>query len=552
MSELNPDQVKATLAQSIEKRRIAEDAQRLSGCGTFLEFMQAAWPQIKREERYRHNWHIEAYAYHLEAVTCSQLTRLQVWVPPQSMKSMAVSVLWPAWEWTFMPWLRYWGASYETRLAGRLAAMSRDLMMGDWYQARWPVSFTRDAEHYFANTIGGTRLATSPESTGTGEHGHRILIDDPINAKEADALSKTALEYVNDTWYSGTVSTRGIGPDHARIIIMQRLNENDLAAYSQGLEDWTILALPERYEPDHPYAWRGERYKGEETSGSNIGPGDPRKKDGQLLWPDYRTPEMSKALEKALGGHRAIAQLQQRPAAREGELLKRYYWRFYNPRLFTDPKLAERRPKFHAVVQSVDTPLKDKESNDFVAIQAWGAIGGRRYLLDLRKGHMNYSQARRAIIEQARYVRDLYPKIAHHILIENAGYGVELIVDLKKELTGITKISPGQEGDKIMRAEAASSDLESGSCFLPGGRQGEDEMSMPDELQCSAEIVDFISSCAVFPNGLHDDDVDAWSQCMNWLRSRTLSKGRTYSPFSRTNRQRAPQRPDHTTVMTKG
>lgn len=517
----------------MRERQIAEEAAALSRPGSFARFIKAAWPQIKKEEPYRHNWHVDAYAEHLEAVSAGEIKRLQVWVPPQSMKSMTVSVLWPAWEWTWRPWLRYWGASYETRLAGRLAAMSRDLMMGEWYQERWPIRFIRDAEHYFGNDIGGTRLATSPESTGSGEHGHRILIDDPINAKEADAITKTMLDYVNDVWYSGTVSTRGIGEDHARIIIMQRLHENDLAAHVLGLEDWVVLALPEHYEPNHPFAWRGQQGRhSEKDAGSTIGAGDPRS-EGDLLWPDYRPQTMSDALAKGLGTHRSNAQMQQRPAAREGELLKRHHWRFYDPRLFIDPKLAERRPRFQAVVQTVDTPLKDKESNDYVAIQAWGVVGSRRYLLDLRKGHMNYSQARRAIIEQARFVRNLYPRIAHYILIENAGYGVELIIDLKRVLTGVTKISPSQDGDKIMRAESASSDLESGNCFLPGARLGEDELSEPDESQISADVLDFINSCAIFPNGSHDDDVDAWSQCMNWLRSRNIHRGRTGSPFAR-------------------
>jgi len=523
-----------------EERRIAEEAERLSGPGSLLDFMQAAWGQIKREERYRHNWHIEAYAYHLEAITAGEITRQQVWVPPQSMKSMTVSVLWPAWEWTFKPWLRYWGASYETRLAGRLAAMSRDLMLGEWYQARWPTKFTRDAEHYFTNSIGGTRLATSPESTGTGEHGHRILIDDPINAKEADQITKTMLDYVNETWYSGTVSTRGIGEDHARIIIMQRLHENDLAGYVLSLEDWTVLALPERYETNHPFAWRGRQSRtAGETSGSDIGPGDPRTEPGELLWPSYRPPVMSAAITKGLGTHRANAQMQQRPAAREGELLKRHLWRFYDPRLFTDPTMRDRRPRFRRVYQSVDTPLRDKEVNDFVALQAWGVIGADRYLLDLRKARMNYPQAKRAIIEQARYVRKLYPRAGHTILIENAGYGGDLADDLKRELTGVTKIASAQQGDKVMRAEAASSDLESGNCFLPGYRLGNDELSEPDDKRNSADIVDFINSCALFPNASHDDDVDAWSQCMNYARSKTSSGGRTGSPFSRRRRQRA-------------
>jgi predicted phage terminase large subunit-like protein len=221
--------------------------------------------------------------------------------------------------------------------------------------------------------------------------------------------------------------------------------------------------------------------------------------------------------------------MQQRPAAREGEILKRHWWRFYHPDLFTKDTLADRRPKFQMVVISVDTPQKDKESNDLIAIQAWGVKGADRYLVDLRKGHMNFNQAKRAVKEMSRHVRTLFPHSGHRVIIENAAYGVELIEDLKREIPGVIKISRGADGDKVLRAEAASGELESGNCFLPGYREGADEYSLPDERRCPAPIVDFIDSCAIFPNGRNDDDVDAWSQCMNWLRSRQPGHARTWS-----------------------
>lgn len=510
------DEIRAALRQTIDERKLAEEAEFLSG--SMVDFVREAWPVLKPEERYQHNWHIEAICQHLEAVSAGEIMRLQVWIPPGMMKSGCVSVFWHPWEWTKNPWIRYWGASYETRLAGRLSKMSQNVIASNWYQERWGNAFslTRDAEHYWENDRGGTRLATAPESTGSGEHGHRILIDDPINAKAADATSKVVLNMTNE-WYDGTVVSRGIGADHARVIIMQRLHENDLAGHVQELEDWEVLCLPERFEGNHPYAWRG----------------DPRG-EGDLLWPTYRPEAASIAMAKSLGSHRAAGQLQQRPAPREGQILKRHWWRFYDTAVLTDPK---RKPKFQAVVQSVDTPLRDKQHNDNVAIQSWGVIGSSRYLLDLKKGKMNYGQAKRSVIEQAKYVRGLYPRTAHYLLIENAGYGVELLVDLKRELTGVQKISPGVEGDKVMRAEAASSDLEAGNCFLPGRRMGEDELSMPDEKNTPADIVDFIESCALFPNAEHDDDVDAWSQAMNWLRARTLKRGRTASAFGRGRRR---------------
>jgi predicted phage terminase large subunit-like protein len=500
----------------LERRRARDEAEALSG--DLRAFGRAAWKVLKPVEAYKDNWHIDAICEHLTAVSNGQLTRLQIWVPRATMKSLNVSVFWHPWEWTTKPWLRYWTAVYELGLAGRIAGMSRNLILSEWYQQRWGDKFrlVKDGEKYLSNNQGGTRLATAPGSTALGEHGHRIIIDDPINALAADATSRVMLDSTNE-WYDATVEGSKADPKRtAIVIIMQRLHENDLAAhaYDKEPDDWTILCLPERYEHDHPHVWHL----------------DPRLEDGELLWPDRRGDKESDKLAKALG-YRAAGQMQQRPSAREGDLLKRYWWRFYDPRLFTDDRMKRRRPRFSMVVQSVDTPLKDKESNDLVAIQAWGVHGGDRYLLDLKKGHMSKHQAKRAIKEQSEYVKRVARGASRFVLIENAGYGVELIEELKREMTGVKGLSRAHEGDKVLRAEAASAALETGNCFLPGYREGVDELSMPDDDRNAAEITDFIDNCANFPNARYDDDVDAWSQAMNWLSARPTSRSRVFSSF---------------------
>lgn len=500
-----------------DRRRSQTDAAELTQ--SLTRYVQEAWHVLKPAEDYLHNWHIEAICEHLEAVSAGEIKRLQIWIPRGTMKSLTVSVLWPTWEWTRDPGLRYWTASYELGLARRLSRMSLLVLTSDWYTARWGHKFRmlRKAAGDYGNNKGGTRLATAPGSTALGEHGHRIIIDDAINAGDADATSRATLDETN-SWYDRSIEGSKARPKTtAEVIIMQRLHEDDLAAHVYNLmpEEWTVLCLPERYEADHPHRW----------------PKDPRT-EGELLWPEKRDEKNSELMARTLGAHRAAGQMQQRPSAREGEILKRHWWRFYNPRLFTDDRHKKRRPSFRMVVQSLDCPLKDKNSSDQIAIQAWGVHGSDRYLLDLKAGQMSYGQAKRATIEQARYVRTMFRKAAHHVLIENAGYGVELFEDLKRELTGVKKLSRAHEGDKILRAESAAADLESGNCFLPGYRTGADELSLPDEARCAADIRAFIDECAAFPNGRYDDQVDAWSQAMNWLRSRTIRRPRTWSSFA--------------------
>ena len=315
----DPSDLLKAMYDAKRKQEIQEDARK---CEQSLNhFIKSGWDSFKPGQPHVYNWHIGAVCEKLEAVSAGDIHRLQIWVPPGTSKTSIVSIFWPAWEWTTRPWLRYWGASYETRFAGRIAALSRDLMMSDWYRERWGhmFKFVRDAEGYFSNDRGGTRLATAPESTGSGEHGHRILIDDPINAKEADAMSKITLTMTNN-WYDGTVVTRGldIGFKHARVLIMQRLSELDLASHLIELDgstneggEWEILCLPERYEPSHPFVW----------------PDDPRTKEGELLWPAQRDEKASNSLAASLTPHRAAGQLQQRPAAKEGDLLRESWTR---------------------------------------------------------------------------------------------------------------------------------------------------------------------------------------------------------------------------------
>lgn len=546
---MSEDEQRLYEALRAEKARRNAEEEREELPKSLSKFIAQGWHVLNPEVPYHHNWHIDAICEHLEAVSTGEILRLQIWVPPGSMKTGTVSIFWHPWEWTTRPWLRYWSASYETRLAGRMSAQSRTLMMSEWYRTRWGdrFRFTREGEHYYGNDRGGTRLATAPLSTGTGEHGHRIIVDDPIKADAADATSRVSLDTANN-WWDATLSTRGIsiGFKHARVIVMQRLHEDDLAGHVLEQEDWTVLCLPERFEPEHPFVWCGE-HNPCEGMGSRFGEGDPRKvkvetivdqqtkeekqvEIGELLWPDHRDDKESEALAKTLTTHRAAGQLQQRPAAREGEILKRDWWRFYDPKIRAQEKWGE-LGQMGMIVISADTPLKDKETSDNVAIQCWGVKGADRYLLDLRIGKMNYGLAKRTIKEMAQWARRIWRRCPHYVLIENAGYGVELIIDLKREISGVQGITPAPEGNKETRAESASDALESGNYFLPG--IGPPTHPVFNEHASPADIVAFVDNCARFPHARHDDDIDAWSQFGNWVRSKSVKPIRTSKPQRR-------------------
>lgn len=527
------------LLEAREQSQAREDRERLSL--SLPAFVEAAFPIVKPERLYHHNWHIDAICHHLQAVSDGDINRLQVWVPPGTMKSMNVSIFWPVWEWTRQPGLRYWCASHSLDLVWDHCSRSRMLLQSPWFQHRWGHLFdlTKAGERSYENSRGGTRSTTTPKSGGLGKHGDRIIIDDLLDAGDAESTTRAVLDSTND-WYDAVIAGRK-ETDAAEVLIMQRLHENDVAAHALEVGDWTVLCIPERYENNHPYAWTGERVHpavAERLWGTQLQDGDPRE-DGDLLWPAHRDEQASSEYAKRLTSFRAAGQLQQRPAAREGEILKRADWRFYNPQIRGKEEWG-RLPRFSCIYISVDCPLKDKESSDNVAIQAWGSRGADRYLLDMRLGKMNYPTAKRQIKEMYQWAARTWRRVPIWPLIENGGFGAELIIDLKREISGVKAIAPGKDGDKVMRAESANDALEGGNCFLPG--IGPPDHPAFNEAASPADTVGFVNNCALFPNVTHDDDVDAWSQMVNYSRGRVTSPMRVTSAVRRLPRREIPAR----------
>ena len=101
MSTLEEAERAELIRAELDRRRSREDAAELSE--NLRLFVREAWKVLKPAEKYLHNWHIDAICDHLEAVSRGEILRLQIWVPRGTMKSLNVSVLWPAWEWTRNP-----------------------------------------------------------------------------------------------------------------------------------------------------------------------------------------------------------------------------------------------------------------------------------------------------------------------------------------------------------------------------------------------------------------------------------------------------------------
>jgi predicted phage terminase large subunit-like protein len=459
------------------------------------EFVRQAWAIVEPSTPFVPGWHIDAIIEHLEAVSRSQIRNLLINVPPRHMKSLLASVFWPAWEWIKHPERRWLFSSYAAQLSIRDSVKCRRLIESNWYQHRWGSVFSltsdQNTKGRFDNDRSGYRLSTSVGGAATGEGGDRIVCDDPHNVQEAesDSVRKGTID-----WFDVVMSTRVNDPKTAaKVVVMQRCHQQDLSGHLLEQGGWEHLCLPAEYESTQ--------------RATSIGFVDPRTEPGELLWPERFGRKEIDELKVSLGSYAAAGQLQQRPSPSGGGLIKRYWFRFWQPPGANLPPITIQLPDgTHQTIiaheigmvdeqaQSWDCAFKDLETSDYVVGQVWGRLGSSYLLLYQVRGRMDLP----ATVKAVRHVSQLAPG-SFAKLIEDKANGSAVIQMLAHEIPGLIPVTP--EGGKVARAAAVSPLIEAGNVYLP-------------HPQMFPWVNGFLEECAAFPNGAHDDQVDAMTQVL--------------------------------------
>lgn len=474
---------------------------KLDAEDSLASFIKQGWKYIDPQP-YQHGFHIEAICEHLEAVSRGEIKKLLINVPPRSSKSSICSVGWPAWTWIQEqkniltgPQVQFMSVSYAATLSERDSTKMRRLIDSEWYQENWGDRFRlaadQNAKRKFENSKGGYRLATSLTGTQTGDGGIILLIDDPINAN--DANSELGRENVL-RWWQETMPTRLNDPkEGATVVIMQRLHQEDLSGHILENDidgDWTHLMLPMRYDSGtHCH--------------TSIGWEDPRTYDGELLCPNrYGEKEVSD-LERSLGSYAAAAQLQQIPAPKGGGIIKESDWQLYPPDDWDLEGKPLEFPPFEYILASCDTAYTEKQENDYSACTVWGIWRDKKnlprlMLVEAWNIRLSFNPLVSKIIDTARRRK------IDCLLIEGKASGMSVFQEIKRlckeEDFSIYSINP--VGDKVTRVHTCQPLFENGTIYAP-----------------DRKYVDMVrSQFAQFPKGKHDDLVDCATQAINYMR----------------------------------
>ena len=258
---------------------------------------------------------------------------------------------------------------------------------------------------------------------------------------------------------------------------MQRLHLDDLVGYAIEKGGWEVINLPaiaEEYT-EHDY----ETLYGQRKVIRH--PGSPLHGARESL----ETLAMIKA---NMSEYQFYSQYQQSPVPLGGGMIKNEWLQRYEPH-----ELPE---SFEMIVQSWDTASKVNNFSDFSVGITLAIKNKKIYVLDIKRERMDFPTLRRAAIAAYHQYKP------HHILIEDASSGTQLVQDLKEHnIYCVKPIRP--EGDKKSRLFAQASVFDSGKVYLPTN---------------ASWVDDFIHELTAFPSAKFDDQVDAMSQALTYIR----------------------------------
>lgn len=422
--------------------------------------------------------------------------RLIVSMTVRAGKSTTCSRWLPAWYLGHHPDQRVGLACHEAGLAREHSGAARQIFTewgprifglgvdpGSRARHRWDV-----AEH------AGGMLSFGVGGVPTGRGFGLLLIDDPIKdwrqAQNADQR-----RYINEEWWQGSIAHRVEAGGHV-IVICSRWHEDDLSGFlkREFPGDWTELRLPAICDdPDH------------DPLGRQL---------GESYWPDKWPVELLEARRRTVGERVWLAQFQGRPTGDIGEV-------FPTDRLqWVDRSVLAR------------TDIRWCRGWDLAATEgdgdytAGGLIGrypdGRWLIADMVRGQWAEGTVRQKLIDQAAQDR---PGTMIELPQDPGQAGKAQAAQLIASLSGHLAEARPQSGDKVTRAGGLGAQVQAGNV---------DVVRDSDERRWNRLMVEEMDT---FPNGLHDDQVDALAVAFNRIAQVPEGEGMGLSAFSGLRRQ---------------
>lgn len=464
---------------------------------------------------YSMKWYHRRVAEVCNRVAWEHSKRIILNMPPRHGKSEEVSRLFPAYYLGVNPNMNIIATSYNAELASMINRDVQRIIDSEVYRKLFPETTLalmnsravagralRNSDVFEIVNYSGSYRSSGVGGSVTGMGGGCILIDDPVKNEE-EARSPIFRQKVWD-WYTNTLLTRQQA-GASILVVMTRWHEDDLvgrllqrAAEDPKADQWEVIcfrAIREQEENDD----------------------DPRQV-GEALWPEEYPIEFLEKMRASMGEAGFIGLFQQRPTMTGAGVFPESRWCYWYRGSVEPPPVVVRDPdgslfqchqerlpeEFDFQYQSWDMSFKDLQTSDWVVGQVHAKKAARDYFLDQVRGRFDFP----ATLKQLARLTESWPR-SRAKLIEDKANGPAVVSSAKDSIPGLLAINP--EGGKEARANAISYLQEAGNLFIPH----------PTEAPW---VRAFVQECSQFPKGKYDDQVDAYTQAVNWAFNKKRKK----------------------------
>jgi len=338
---------------------------------------------------------------------------------------------------------------------------------------------SKSGKEFVIDKYGGTYSFTGIGGTLTGKGANLIVIDDPIKNNQ-DAFSKTKRENLWD-WYQSTLFTR-LEPNSKLLLVMTRWHQDDICGrllekMEKQPQNWDLLKLP---------------ILAKENDLLN-------RKSGQLLWEGRF--ELSEILERkeTLGDFWFSALYQQEPNISNGEIFKKQYFRYFEIEFIEEKKylilnkssINQRVIKLDdcKIFVTMDLAISTKTKADWTVLLVFAVTKDNDIMI------LDIIREKVEPIEHINLIQQCYNKYKPILIgIEKVQYQTSLIKEGLKIGLPIMELIPN--GEKWVRALPMGARMQSEKVYF---------------LNTAKWLASFEDELMSFPNGNHDDQVDAFS-----------------------------------------
>lgn len=459
----------------------------------------------------------------IAAVERGESPRLMLFMPPRVGKSEAVSKKFVSWalgrhpEWTVL------GASYAQSLPIGFSREIRDTLGDPEYQAMFPDTKLRSDNkgvEEWKTTRGGGYIAAGVGVGITGKGMMIGILDDPLKDQEAaqsDVIRQAAVD-----WYQAVFRTR-LAPGGGIIVVLTRWHDSDpagallakeaelrkLGVPEHELEGWDVVSYPAIAEADEWLLADGEIWRGTPDE-SDAETARLLRRKGDALHPErYPISELRK-LKNTLATSIWSALYQQNPTPDDGDFFKRSDLRY---RVLSEDELSGAR-----IFLAFDLAIKKSQKRDFTVGGVFALTRNDDLcLLDLVRG-------RWGTMEIVENVVALVEKWRPEVLAGERGQIYESVWPLVKAALAKKRLYLTHDeslvpiNDKEVRARPLQGRTQLHKFIISTQN---DRPAAYDELE---------KELLRFPNGTHDDIVDACAWAARMAMNMSVPRGDAATP----------------------